>query len=64
MIFLDKKEEPIFPREKIFFKLSQIKALKLLEIMCKIFNNEKPKSNHDVFLVYANHVRQESLYVL
>lgn len=32
--------------------------------MYKIFNNEKPKSKHNVLLVYENHVRQESLYVL
>lgn len=54
----------MFPRENIFTTLLEIKASKLLEIMYKIFSNEKPKSKHNVLLVCANHVRQESLYVL
>lgn len=54
----------MLPRENIFTTLLEIKASKLLGIFNKISNNEKPKSEHNILLVCANHGRQESLYVL
>jgi len=46
----------MFSRENILKPSLEIKASKLLAIMCKIFNNEEPKSKHKFLLVYANHV--------
>lgn len=54
----------MFPSKNIFKTLMEIKASKLLAIMYKIVNNEKYNTQHNFLLVYANHVRQESLYVL
>lgn len=54
----------MFPSENIFKTLLEIKASKLLAIMYKIVNNEKPNIKYNFLLVHANHVRQESLYIL
>lgn len=48
----------MFSRENILKPCLEIKASKLLAIMCKIFNNEKPKSKHKFLLGYANHVHR------
>lgn len=54
--FLWKQKELMFWRENILKPWLEIKASKLLPIMCKIFNNEKPKFKHKFLIVYANHV--------
>lgn len=49
--FLRKKQSLVFSRENILKPGLEIKASKLPVIMCKIFNNENPKSKHKFLLV-------------